>query len=60
MGRRAELDAASLAWLVAIVAVVVLVGALAIRVGMLLAPKIERWDAPPEPDDEGGRADDQR
>jgi hypothetical protein len=32
----------------------------AIGVGMLLAPRVERWGAPREPEPEDSRADDRR
>ena len=38
---------------VVIAAVLAVVG---IRVGMLLAPRIDRWGAPPKPDDEDPNA----
>jgi hypothetical protein len=49
--------------LVALAIVVLVATALAaigVRVGMLLAPRVERWGTPAEPQDEESKADDRR
>jgi hypothetical protein len=46
--------------IVVLVVVAAVVTVLGIRVGMLLAPRVERWGTPPEPPDEDPSADDRR
>jgi hypothetical protein len=46
--------------IVVVVVVAAVVAVVGIRVGMLLAPRVERWGTPPEPPNEDPSADDRR
>jgi hypothetical protein len=54
------MDLGALVALVVILAIAVALAVGGVRVGMLLAPRIERWGTPPDAGDEGSEADERR